>query len=253
MLEKFKKIDDKKKKIILIGGGILLVVVLVFIFSGIFGEEGFLTVKNEDGVRFANEYEKLNNQELENGKKYPKVEIPNDNIIKYASVKDVINVFKTSGDAVVYFGYSTCLYCRNAIQVLIDTAYESELDVIYYIDMEEVWDEYKIDENGKVVKTKEANEDYYKLLDLLSEELVYNYKIENDTGKEIAVGVKRIEAPLVIFMTNGMVSSYNKGTLFSQANPLIEMDESQKKGLGEIYYYGIRDVVTAKKSKGIIK
>ena len=137
--------------------------------------------------------------------------------------------------------------------MLIDIAYESELDVIYYIDMEEVWDEYKLDENGKVVKTKEASEDYYELLDLLGDELVYNYKLKSSNGKEIAVGVKRIEVPLVIFMTNGRVSSYNKGTLFSQEDPLVEMDESQKKGLGEIYYYGIRDVVTAKKNKGLIK
>lgn len=252
LLEKIKTMDKKKRKIFLIGSGVVIALILVVVISSFFGDEIFLTVKNEDGVKFANEYEKLNNLELDNGKKYPKVEIPNDNIIKYASVKDIINIFKTKGDAAVYFGYSTCLYCRNAIQVLIDTAYESELDVIYYIDMEEVWDEYKIDENGKVVKTKEANEEYYELLDLLGKELVYDYKIKNDSGNEIAVGVKRIEVPLVIFMTNGMVSSYNKGTLFSQEDPFIPMDESQKKGLGEIYYYGIRDVVSAKKSKGLI-
>lgn len=256
LLEKFKMMDVmKKKRLLLVSGGILAVVVLVFVISGLFSENSFLTAKNEDGIKFANEYEKLNNQEFEEGKKYPKVEIPNDNIIKYASVKDIINIFKSNGDAVVYFGYSTCLYCRNAIQVLIDanSSYGSELDVIYYINIEEVWDEYKIDENGKVVKTKEADSNYYELLDLLGKELVYDYKLKNSSGKEVAVGVKRIDVPLVIFMTDGRVSSYNKGTLFSQEDPLVEMDESQKKGLGEIYSYGIKDVVTAKKNKGLIK
>ena len=254
LFEKFKMMDaNKRKKVLLVSGGILLVVVLVVVFSGVFNEKVFLTAKNEDGIKFANEYEKLNNQEFENGKKYPKVEIPNDNIIKYASVKDIVNVFKTNGDAVVYFGYSTCLYCRNAIQVLIDTAYESKIDVIYYIDMEEVWYKYDFDDAGNVVKTKEADANYYELLDLLGEELIYDYKLKNSLGKEISVGVKRIDVPLVIFMTNGMVSSYNKGTLFSQEDPLVEMDDSQKKGLGEIYHYGIMDVVTAKKNKGLIK
>jgi len=253
LLEKFKMLDGRKKKIVLISGGALLAIILVLVFSGLFREEGIFTARNEDGIKFANEYEKLNNQEFENGKKYPKVEIPNDNIIKYASVNDIVNIFKTNGDAVVYFGYSTCLYCRNAIQVLIDTAHESDLDAIYYIDMEEVWDKYELDANGKVVKTKEADANYYELLDLLGDELIYDYKLKNSSGKEVSVGVKRIEVPLVIFMTNGRVSSYNKGTLFSQEDPLVEMDDSQKRGLGEIYYYGIRDVVTAKKNKGLIK
>ena len=253
VLEKFKMLDEKKKKIVIIVGVLVLALVLILILVGLFKDESFLSIKNEDGIKFANEYEQLNNQEAEEGKKYPKVEIPNDNIIKYATVNDIVNIFKTNGDAVVYFGYSTCLYCRNAIQVLIDTAYESELDVIYYINIEEVWDKYELDENNKVVKTQEANDNYYELLDLLGSELVYDYKLKSSDGKEIVTGVKRIEVPLVIFMTNGRVSSYNKGTLFSQEDPFVELDNSQVKGLSEIYYYGIRDVVSAKKNKGLIK
>lgn len=243
-------LKEKRKLIPLIGVLILLlVIVLIFVFK----DETLLSVTNPDGVKFANEYESLNNQEVEEGKKYPKVQIPNDNVIKYATVKDINNVFKTNGDAVVYFGYSTCLYCRNAIQILIDKAHESELDVLYYIDIEEVWDKYELNSDNKIVKTKEANDEYYELLDLLGDELTYDYKLTTKDDKEVATGVKRIEVPLVIFITNGKVSSYNKGTLFSQEDPLVEMDDSQKRGLGEIYYYGIRDVVNAKKSKGIIK
>ena len=248
MLSNFLK--EKRKLVPLIGVLILLLVIgLIFVFK----DEELLSVTNPDGVKFANEYESLNNQEVEAGKKYPKVQIPNDNVIKYATVKDINDIFKTDGDAVVYFGYSTCLYCRNAIQILVDKAYESELDILHYIDIEEVWDKYELNGENKVVKTKEANADYYEMLDLLGEELTYDYKLKTNDGKEIATGVKRIEVPLVIFITNGQVSSYNKGTLFSQVDPLVEMDDSQKNGLGEIYYYGIRDVVDAKKSKQIIK
>ena len=243
----------KEKKIIIpsvLVVAVILIVVMVFSFKK--GTYTY-TVENEDGVKFANEYESLNNQEVEDGKKYPKVQIPNDNIIKYASVKDINEVFKTTGDAVVYYGYSTCLYCRNAIQILIDKAHESELDVLYYVDIEKVWDEYRLDQNNNIVKTQEETDGYYEMLNYLGDELTYDYKLITNDNKEITTGVKRIEVPLVIFITNGQVSSYNKGTLFSQEDPLIEMDDSQKKGLGEIYYYGIRDVVSSKKSKGIIK
>lgn len=243
-------IKEKKTIIPLIGVALLIFIIILIV---VFKDEKLLSVTNPDGVKFAKEYESLNNQEVEEGKKYPKVQIPNDNVIKYATVKDINNVFKTNGDAVVYFGYSTCLYCRNAIQILIDKAHESELDVLYYIDIEEVWDKYELNSDNKVVKTKEANDEYYELLDLLGDELTYDYKLTTKDDKEVATGVKRIEVPLVIFITNGKVSSYNKGTLFSQEDPLVEMDDSQKRGLGEIYYYGIRDVVNAKKSKGIIK
>jgi len=245
-----KIMKEKKIVIPLIG---VLVIVLIMVLIVVFKDEQLLSVTNPDGIKFADEYESLNNQEVEEGKKYPKVQIPNDNVIKYASVKDVNDVFKTNGDAVIYFGYSTCLYCRNAIQVLVDKSHESDLDVLYYIDIEEVWDKYELDANNKVVKTKEANADYYEMLDLLGDELTYDYKLTTSDNKEIATGVKRIEVPLVIFITNGQISSYNKGTLFSQEDPFVEMDDSQKQGLGEIYYYGIRDVVNAKKSKGIIK
>ena len=251
MLNKILK--EKKIMIPIILVITIIIVIVIFISSKGTKAEGIFTAKNADGIKFADEYESLNNQEIEAGKKYPKVKIPNDNIIKYATIKEVNDVFKTNGDAVVYFGYSTCLYCRNAIQILIDKAHESELDVLYYIDAEEVWDEYKLDSQNQILKTKEANSDYYEMLDLLGEELTYDYKLTTSDEKEIATGVKRIEVPLVIFITNGKVSSYNKGTLFSQEDPLVEMDESQKNGLGEIYYYGIRDVVSSKKSKGIIK
>jgi len=56
-------------------------------------------------------------------------------------------------------------------------------------------------------------------------------------------------APLVIFVANGRVVSYNKGTLFSQEDPYTELDKSQVEGLSEIYKYGIRDVVDSIKNK----
>ena len=249
----FNRLINNKKKFLLLSIILIVIIIFVIFLFGYLKKDVILFVRNEDGIKFANEYEKLNNQEHESGKLYPKVELPNDNIIKYSSVSEVIDLFENNKDGVVYFGYSTCLYCRSAIQVLVDIAYDSELDVIHYIDMEKVWDNYKLDKNNKVVKTNEADEKYYQLLDLLGNELTYDYSLETSDEKKINTGVKRIEVPLVIFMTDGKVISYNKGTLFSQISPFDELDEDQKKGLGQIYYYGIRDVVDSKKNKGLLK
>ena len=50
-------------------------------------------------------------------------------------------------------------------------------------------------------------------------------------------------------MVNGNVVSYNKGTLFSQEDPYVELDDYQVEGLSEIYRYGINDVLDSMRIK----
>lgn len=242
-------INKNNKKMLILVLIIIILFVLICLLINIFRNVGIYKIKNQDGVKFANEYEKLNNQEIEEGKKYPKVEISSDNIVKYTSIEDILDIFNNRGDAVVYFGYSTCLYCRSAIQVLIDTAKDTELDVIHYLDIENVWDEKKLNDENEVVTVKEANDNYYQLLNILGDELIVDYILEDLNGNEVKTGDKRLYVPLVIFITDGQVVSYNKGTLFSQEDPFVELDKYQREGLSEIYRYGIRDVVDSKKMK----
>ena len=54
---------------------------------------------------------------------------------------------------------------------------------------------------------------------------------------------EKIYSPLVIFIVDGNIVSYQKGTLFSQEDPYVELDKSQVDGLSEIYRYGIQDVI----------
>ena len=54
---------------------------------------------------------------------------------------------------------------------------------------------------------------------------------------------------LVMFIVNGNIVSYNKGTLFSQTDPFVMLDSSQAMGLSEIYQYGINDVIESIKMK----
>ena len=53
----------------------------------------------------------------------------------------------------------------------------------------------------------------------------------------------------MIFVVNGDIVSYNKGTLFSQEDPYDELDDFQVNGLSEIYNYGTMDVLDSIKNK----
>ena len=204
-----------KRRILIISGTLVITIALIILIINLFGNDGLISItKNPDGEKFENEYEELNGVKTEDGKEYPEVNISYSKIIKYTDVDEIVNIFSNDESAVIYFGFSTCVYCRSAIEVLCDTAKETELDTIYYLDVKE-------------------NTNYDKLLNVLDERFITD---EN-----------KIYAPLVLFIANGDIVSHNKGTLSSQDDPYVELDESQKQGLSEIYWYGIRDVVESSK------
>jgi len=216
MIEKIKNIFNKiirmfndmkrdRKKVLLIVGGMMFLVI-VLIIGNINSFNGL-----NDAKKIVSEYNKLNNKVNSDGKKYPEVNIDKDNNFEYVKVKDVLNIFEENDDAVVFLGYASCVYCRSAIQVLYDTAKETKLDKIYYLDIEK--------KNGK----------YKELRKVLGNEFL------DEDGE--------IYSPLVLFIADGKIVSYNAGTLFSQTDPFDELDPSQRKGLSEIYRYGIKDVL----------
>lgn len=206
-------VNDKKKLFLLLGIVMIIVVIIIFI---IFNNDDLIGVtRNPDGERIKEEYVKLNGVEDDNGKLYPEVNIPSYNILKYISVRDILRLFEDDGDAVIFFGYPKSLYSRSVIEVLCDSALSTKLDVIYYLDIEKEMDGY---------------DDLVKIL-----------------GDKFLDDENRIYAPLVIFVVDGSIVSHNKGTLFSHDDPYMELDKDQKEGLSEIYKYGIRDVLNAKK------
>ena len=208
-LDKVNNIDKK----IFYGGFIVLGIVL-FILALIFC---FNVFEKTDGKKFAKEYERLNGEKSVDGKLYPSVEIASDNVMKYVTTDEIINTFEIKGDAVVYLGYASCIYCRNVVPVLLDAASKKGLEIIYYLDVENQGAELS---------------ELYKLL-----------------GDELLNDVGVIEAPVVIFIVNGQVSGYNKGTLFSQEDPYQPLDVYQVKGLSGIYESGMNDVLDSLNNK----
>jgi len=215
----FKGIVNDKKKLLLILGIVLCVIIIVLIGSMFFNKDELIGVtRNPDGEKIKEEYINLNGTKDDKGKLYPEVNIPSNNILKYISVNEILRMFEEDGDTVIFIGSSKNLYSRSVIEVLCDSAISSELDVIYYLDIE-----------------KEM-EGYDELVKLLGDRFVVK---EN--------GKKKLYVPSVIFVVDGSIVSHNKGTLFSHEDPYIELDKDQKEGLSEIYKYGIRDVIDAKK------
>lgn len=227
-------------------GSILFLGSIVVIGIIILNKGTIMSASSYDGEIFKNEYESLNNKLSDGENKYPKVNITFENI-KYISITEALNMLTPGigmeGTGAIYIGYAECVYCRSAVQVLVDTARESAIDKIYYLDISEVWDEKEVNFDGDVVTNQEPHADYYKFVERLGNEYTKEYIIYDKDGNEVKINTRRVEAPLVIFVVDGKIVSSNVGTLFSQEDPYTPLNDDQVAGLSEIYGYGLRDVV----------
>lgn len=249
--ENIEKFFSKKRNVIIFTGILLIFVLLIFVL--IFNDGDILLFAESDSNKFEREYESLNDKIAYENKKYPEVDIVSNNKIKYFTIEEFLTLIDNKGDAVVYFGYETCLYCRNAIEVLINVAVETKLDEILYINIEDYWDVLELDANGKVITKTRSHSKYYEMLDVLGNELTEDYLLKDMYGASINTEKKRIEVPLVIFIADGKIVSYRKGTIFSQKDPFVKLNDSQKESLGKIYKNGISDVIKSKEIEDDLK
>lgn len=206
----FNKIFKNENKLSILVVIIVLVIVVFIVFLLLFNNNEFI-LNASDSLKIKEEYEKLNNTKSDDGKVYPIVNLPENNKLVYTDINEIINIFNSNMDAVVFIGNSSCIYCRSAIQVLCDTLVNTDIDKAYYLDID---------------KEKKG---YDELINVLED----NFLTDEDN----------IYIPLVLFIVNGNIVTSNKGTLFSQYDPYEKLDDSQIEGLSEIYRYGIYDVL----------
>lgn len=209
---------------------LFIIMIISIMVVGCLGEDAN---RDENSNRFKEEYESLNEKESKNKKIYPKVEIPEDNPIKYSNADEIINIIE-NGTGVIYFGYKECPWCRSAVPSLLDAAKEANIDTIYYMDLKDERDIKTVDENGKVIEEKEGSDDYKKLLKALDKYLD-DYIIEDINGNKINTNSKRIYVPLVIFIKDGKVIGIHNDTVESQTDPYQGLNEKQKEELTSIY------------------
>lgn len=209
--------QDKKKLEIFLKG-ILFLLIAGGLLVGYLYKTGDTNIT--DAIKFKEEYESLNNTIRESdGATYSSVDIPLNNPMKYVDINEAIEVI-TKKSGILYIGANWCPWCRNAVEVLIKSANENNLNTIYYLDLSKyrnVWDV----EDNRLLKTEEEKEGYYELLKVLDSILGdETYKITKN-GKTYDTKEKRIYMPTVVAIKSGKIIDYHVGT--------ISLDKGQTK------------------------
>jgi len=190
--------------------------------------------KETDALKFKKEYESLNGVEIEGANyKYPSVEIIKDNAVKYVTSEELLKVLD-EGTGVVYLGYPNCPWCRSAVPVLIESAYEVGIENIYYLNIKDERDEIKVKEDGTLEVVKEGTDGYKKLLKRL-DNILLDYTLTDIHGNAVSANEKRIYVPLVVFVKEGEIVGYHVDTVSSQTNPFEPLNEEQKNELMDTY------------------
>lgn len=206
------------KKII----SILLIVVLMISVTG-------CVISNDikDSEKFKEEYESQNGKKSKSGKENRKVSIPEDNPFVYTTAEEISKKMDNKETFIVYFGFSTCPWCRSIIEELIKCAKDSKVDKIYYVDVLDIRDTKEIDEEGNIKTTKEGTKGYKELIDKMSN-VLSNYTTTKE-GEEISLEEKRIYAPNVIAVVNGKATKLEEGISEELKDPYMELTEEMKK------------------------
>lgn len=200
-----------------------------------------------DAIRFKDEYEVLNDEETGyKDFKYPIVNIDADNPMVYKTPKEILEVLEQE-DAIVYFGFATCPWCRNVIETLIDVAKDNNVDKIYYVDIKDIRDSYEFNGTLEPKMTKKGTNAYYEILDFLGDNLD-KYYIKDEDGNQYDTGVTRLYAPTIVSVSDGEVLGLHVSTVDSHLNPYEKMNKEQQKELTE----KLVDVITAE-SKEVCK
>lgn len=174
-------------------------------------------VATADEKKFKKEYESLNGTTRTNGQKNKEINILEDNNIKYITLEEAATILD-SGSGVIYFGFSACPWCRNSVPVLLNAMESSDLEEIYYVNVRpenkpenDIRDTFTLNTKNKAKKTKDATDAYYDVLLALANEL-NDYVLVTDSGKKVNTGEKRLYAPTVVAVKDGVLVGFHEGT-----------------------------------------
>ena len=204
--------------------GILIILILIggfFAYKHFIGDLRGKNVITADEKKFKEEYEKLNNTTRKSGTKLRTMEVMANNNIKYITIEEAAKMLDT-GSGVIYFGFAGCPWCRNAVPALLTAMSNTDLEVIYYVDVRSEADNtdtdirsiWTLNARNKAVKDEkhEVSDADYDVLRLLAGNLS-DYTLKTDSGKVVNTGEKRLYAPTVVAVSNGTVVGFHEGTL----------------------------------------
>ena len=164
-------------------------------------------IEISDALKFKASYEILNDKEGT-----VQISISEDNPVVILEEEEVLP-FLENETGIIYFGFPSCPWCRNAIPALLEVATENNMPV-YYFDVLQL--------------RKTENETYEKLKQRLDE-----YLLTDDEG------VKKLFVPDVYFLKDGKIVSRHIDTVPTQKDAKIPLTEEQFAELKSIYQEGI--------------
>ncbi len=217
----------KKDNLILIG--LLVVIVFLAVLCGYFAfqKQDLSQKEKTDALKIKEEYEAFNDTVNENNKKnYPEVHLSEENPFVYKSEEEIVNILE-NGTGIIYFGFAKCPWCRTLLPVLDEAAKELNIGEIYYLDILNIRSVLSLDENNKIITEKEGTSNYYKILDLLQDQL-RDYTLTTKEGKKVNTNEKRLYAPTVVAVSNGQIKGFHEATLPSQKTGYEILTEKEK-------------------------
>jgi len=223
-----------KKKFLII----VLIFFIGFILTGCGKEQN--NNKNEDALKFKEEYEKMNGKENASGLKYRTVNISEDNPFVYSSAKEVIGLIENKESFYVYFGDTLCPWCRSVIEKAIAVSKDYNVKKIYYV---KIWDDehneilrdvYELNDNNEAVIKSEGIPEYKELLKYF-DNVLSDYNLTDKSGNKISTNEKRIYAPNFILIKNGVADTLVEGLSDKQKDSREELTEEILKDEEEIF------------------
>lgn len=191
-------------------------------------------IVKSDGLRFKEEYEAYNGMMNESNKtNYPTVEIDENNPFVYKT-DDEIAHFLENGTGVIYFGFSTCPWCRSAVPILNKAASSTNLGEILYVDIKNIRDTLTLDDKDEIVVKEEGTNGYREILKKL-DSVLEKYYLENKEGKKIDTLEKRLYAPTVVTVKDGKILDIHVDTVKTQKSGYDILTEKEQEELFEIY------------------
>lgn len=180
-----------------------------------------------DGIKFKEEYEKLNGKKNDQGKKYREITIDSKNKIVYKTTEEVLDLIDKKKSFVLYFGFDTCPWCRSVVPTLASISKELNQEV-YYIDVKYIRDTFELDDDNKPKLVKKGSKDYSKLLEKL-EPVLEDYTLTDSDNNEIKVEEKRIYAPSIVSVINGKAKELTTGISDKQTDGYMKLTKEMEK------------------------
>ena len=180
-----------------------------------------------DGIKFKEEYEKLNGKKNDQGKKYREITIDSKNKMVYKTTEEVLELIDKKKSFVLYFGFDTCPWCRSVVPNLASISKELNQEV-YYIDVKDIRDTFELDDDNKPKLVKKGSKDYSKLLEKL-EPVLEDYTLTDSDNNEIKVGETRIYAPSIVSVIDGKAKELTTGISDKQTDGYMKLTKEMEK------------------------